>query len=82
VTPAWLGRLLAWALRRRRMVRVHLKGDAPSISGFYRGRWDGHYVLDVAKLHVSTTQTELLEGRVSIPVGNVLFVQDVVAVES
>jgi len=79
--PEWLGRFTAWLFRRRRMVRVHLKGDAPSISGFYRGRWGGHYVLDIAKLHESVTSTVPLEGRVSIPIANVLFLQDVLAVE-
>jgi hypothetical protein len=81
--PRWLGRLIAWATRRRRMVRVHFKpgiGDAPSISGYLRGRWGGHYVIELAKLHESV-DLAVPVGAIEIPVANVLFLQVLTAVE-
>lgn len=79
----WLSRLISWLFRRPpRLVRVHMKGEEPSITGFLRGRYDGHYVLLVAKLHESIDSTIPLEGIIEIPVGNVLFMQALVAVDS
>lgn len=79
--PRWWGQLVS-KLRRRRMVRVHLKGDAPSMEGFYRGIWAGHYVLEVAKMHEAVDRAVPLEGLVEIPRGNVLFLQTVTVVTS
>lgn len=77
--PRWWGQLVS-KLRRRRMVRVHLKSEEASLEGFYRGLWAGHYVLEVAKLHETADRSVDLGGLVEIPRENVLFLQTLVAV--
>ena len=64
---------------RKRLVRIHLKGDLPSIEGVIRtwatwGTW--HYTVRLAKVVEGEQRTFTLEGdKVRIPRENVAFVQ-------
>ena len=78
--PRWWGQLTS-KLRRTRTVRVHLQ-DGTTLSGFHRGVWAGHVVLELAKLHESVDVTVALDGLVEIPKGNILFVQTLMVVAS
>ena len=63
-------------MRRKRMVVLHLKDDAPSIEGLFTGFWAKHYVIRVPKVIVGTAATEALEGRdLVVPRENVVFTQ-------
>lgn len=81
---SWWRRLVTWWTLRRQppLVRVHMKGDDPSITGFLLGRRDGHYVLGLAKLHQDTDTEVPLEGETLVPCGNVFIIQRLVAVAS
>lgn len=79
----WWRRFTRWALRRQpRLVRIHMHGDDPSITGFLLGRWGGHYVLAIAKLHETVETAVPLDGEISVPVANVYIVQRLVGVDS
>lgn len=65
---------------RRRLVRLHLDGDAPSLEGLRRRlpvRRNGHYVLELASLIQGEDRAFKLEGeRVMVPRERVVFVQE------
>lgn len=64
---------------RRKLVRIHLKGDLPSIEGVIRswftwGTW--HYTVRLAKIIEGEERSFTLEGgQVRVPRENVAFVQ-------
>lgn len=63
-----------WA--RKRLVRLHLAGDRPSLEGVLAGFWAGHYVLRLAKVLESEERTLSLEGpEIRVDRGQVVFVQ-------
>lgn len=66
---------------RKRLVRLHLADDLPSIEGLlvsYRtSRSGNHYVVELAKVLEGTDQTVTLEGRRAlVPRERVAFVQE------
>lgn len=66
---------------RKRLVRVHLSGDSPSLDGLLvtpRTRLTGnHYVLELASVVEAENRTIKLEGeKVMIPRERVVFVQE------
>lgn len=66
---------------RKRLARVHLVDDLPSIEGLVRSYRSGlsgeHYVIELAKVLHGTDQTEALEGRrVLVPRERVAFIQE------
>lgn len=61
--------------KRKRLVRVHLIGDEPSIEGVYTGRIDGHYRIENANVIESSERSHALEGWVLVPAHKVAFVQ-------
>ena len=80
--PRWWGR--AWSVfRRRRMVMVHFRdAGAASVSGFYRGVWAGHYIIEAPKLHETVDKAVPLDGMLEIPRDRVLYLQTMIAVAS
>lgn len=74
--PWWWSKL-AWKLRRKRLVRLHLEvgGDLPdTVEGVRLGVWGDHYVLmlpKVIEVHGSTA----LAGVIEVPRSRVIFVQ-------
>lgn len=72
--PRWITRLI-WAMRGKRMARLHLADNQPSIEGILVGRWAGHYVILAAKLMESGDRTYSLEGHIEVPAERVLLVQ-------
>lgn len=60
---------------RRRLVRLHMVGDAPTVEGIYAGRWDGHYRLLKATLLAAEDASYDLEGEAFVPRDKVLLVQ-------
>lgn len=66
---------------RKRLVRVHLKDDLPSIEGLVRtfvtDMNGGHYVVELARVLERADATVTLEGsRVRIPRERVAFIQE------
>lgn len=66
---------------RKRLVRLHLDNDQPSIEGVlesYRtGLAGGHYVVRLAKVWESPSASVSLEGnKVRVPRERVVFVQE------
>jgi len=62
--------------RRKRMVRLHLRGDLPSIEGIFTGFWAGHYVIRTPSVVASEQQTLALDGQdARVPKEQVMFVQ-------
>jgi hypothetical protein len=62
--------------RKRRMVRLHMKGSEPSVEGFFVGFWANHYVVELAKVLVGEDNTESLDGPdLVVPRENVVFMQ-------
>jgi hypothetical protein len=65
---------------RRKLVRLHLEGNQPSLEGVLVGwpRWHaGHYVLRLAKLIESENLTVTLDGHaVRVPRERVVFCQE------
>lgn len=72
--PRFLMRLL-WAVRGKRLVRLHLAENQPSVEGILAGRWGGHYVVLAPKLLNDAQQTFSLDGHLEVPAERVLFVQ-------
>lgn len=60
---------------RKRLVRLHLVGDEPSIEGVYIGRTDGHYRIEQASVIETPDRSHAVEGWVLVPVGRVAFIQ-------
>ncbi len=68
-----------WGLRvvkRKKLVRVHLKDNGPSLEGFLT-RLPGRYVLKRPKVLEGESATVSLEGDVEIPSRNVQFWQTI-----
>ena len=65
--------------KRKRLVRLHLVGDEPSIEGILVGRTDGHYRVEQASVIESAERSHAVEGWVLVPVARVAFVQCLVA---
>jgi len=61
--------------RKRRVVRVHLAGNEPSIEGVWMGRVGKHYRLEAAKVIQGTDTSHDIEGSALIPAERVVFVQ-------
>lgn len=80
-----LGAVVAWRRRgvrfepARRMVRLHLAANEPSIEGVLLGRWGGDYHLLRAVVIAGPGHSIPLEGGGSarVPTGQVVFVQDI-----
>ena len=72
--PRFLVRLM-WAIRGRRLVRLHLAENQPSVEGILVGRWSGHYVVLAPKLLDATQRTFSLDGHLEVPAERVLYVQ-------
>lgn len=62
---------------RKRMVRVHMRGEQMSVEGVLTGRKAGHYVLENAKLIESPDVAHAMDGGVWIPCDRVLLVQTI-----
>lgn len=60
---------------KRRLVRVHLTGNEPSIEGVWIGRVGKHYRVEAAKIIQSADTSHDLEGTALIPAERVAFVQ-------
>lgn len=61
--------------RRKRLVRMHLVGDEPSIEGILIGRTDGHYRIENANVIEASDKSHALEGWVLVPIRKVAFIQ-------
>lgn len=65
---------------RKRLVRVHLDGDHPSIEGLVQStriRRDGHYIVELASVIEAEERSFKLEGdKVRIPRERVVFLQE------
>lgn len=75
--PWWWSKL-AWRMRRKRMVRVHLEvphGAPETIQGVRLGQWGGAVVLMLPKVLEEEGRTISLDGVLEIPNSRVLFVQ-------
>lgn len=75
--PWWWSKL-AWKLRRKRLVRLHLEvdGDRPdTVEGVRLGVWGGHYVLMLPKVLEAADRTHALDGVLEVPERRVLFLQ-------
>lgn len=67
------GLLVNW--RRKRLVRVHLRDDGPSLEGVLLGVERGHYRLAAGKHLESEGRTHDLAGETWVPRANVLYLQ-------
>ena len=64
-----------WPLRRR-LVRLHVVDDGPSVEGVLSGIRAGHYVLRDARLLTSAESSTQLDGRETwVPRSRVVLVQ-------
>lgn len=72
--PRFLMRLL-WAVRGKRLVRLHLADNQPSVEGILAGRWGGHYVVLAPKILDAAQRTFSLDGHLEVPAERVLYVQ-------
>lgn len=62
--------------RKRKMARIHLTNDQPSVEGVLMGRIGrSHYLLEAAAVIENENATYDLEGRVLVPVERVAFIQ-------
>jgi hypothetical protein len=61
--------------RRRRLLRLHLEGNRPSVEGVFLGFEAGHYRLANAKLLKTAEQTIELDGETWVPRERVLHGQ-------
>ena len=61
---------------RRKLVRLHLAGDQPSIEGVLTGFWAGHYIVKLARVFETADASHSLDGpSVRVPRERVVFVQ-------
>lgn len=60
---------------KRRLVRVHLTGNEPSLEGVWIGRVGKHYRIEAAKVVQGIDESYDIEGHALIPVERVAFVQ-------
>lgn len=68
-------------MRNRRLVRLHLVGDLPSLEGVLRtyrtARNGNHYILELVKVIQSPDASLTLEGEaVRVPREQVAFIQE------
>lgn len=61
--------------RRRRLVRLHLVGQEPSIEGVFLGFTAGHYRLANASMIETAERTHVLDGEAWVPRDRVLYAQ-------
>lgn len=61
---------------RKRRVRVHQKDGGPTIDGIQVSRSRHDLFLLAGELVLGEGKTEPLEGRIAIPVSNILFKQE------
>ena len=66
---------LVWKVRGKRLVRLHLDKDQPSVEGLLAGRWGGHYVLLRPSVYETSDRSHSLTGHLEVPAERVLFVQ-------
>lgn len=60
----------------RRLVRLHLTGELPSVEGILVGFWCGHYVIRLPRVIESADASVSLEGpEVRVDRARVVFVQ-------
>lgn len=64
-----------WRFRRRRLLRLHLIKQEPSIEGVFLGFQAGHYRLANASMLETTERTHALEGETWVPRDRVLYGQ-------
>lgn len=62
-------------IRRRRLVRLHLAGDHPSLEGILLGTSAGHYRLANARHIVDEDNSFNLDGEAWVPRERVLYLQ-------
>lgn len=71
-------------MRRKRLMRIHLAGDLPSIEGLVSSTRivrDGHYVVEIASVIEGEDRSFKLEGdRVLVPRERVVFLQELMGV--
>lgn len=60
---------------RRRRVRIHQRGDLPTIEGILIGSLDNHYRLIRPVLIESASRSHDLSGEYWVPRENVVFVE-------
>lgn len=60
---------------RKRLVRLHMDSERPSIEGIHVGFWANHYVLKNAVLWEAADRSSAV-GDVRVPRQNVIFVQE------
>lgn len=60
---------------RKRLVRLHMREQAPSVEGVLTRQWAGHYVIAAPKVLESAEVTHELEGELFVPRERVLYVQ-------
>lgn len=60
---------------RKRLVRLHLEGAAPSLEGLLVGTVNGHYHMKTPKMLEAVGHTAALEGELLVPRERVLFIQ-------
>jgi hypothetical protein len=63
------------SLRAKRVARLHLKDNAPSVEGLLMGRFNGHYILQAPKILETKERTYSLDGWLEVPAEKVLYVQ-------
>jgi len=70
--PVWMMRLV-WKVRGKRLVRLHLVDNLPSVEGILAGCWGGHYV--VLTPNVLSDGDNKLSGHAEVPSERVVLVQ-------
>ena len=60
---------------RKRLVRLHLLDDQPSVEGILSGVTAGHYLILAPKVLIAEDQSQSFDGHLLVPAGRVLFVQ-------
>lgn len=63
-------------VRRKRLVRLHLDGDKPSLEGILAGQPAGHYRLLKPVMLRAAGQSDELDGELLVPRERVVFVQE------
>lgn len=64
------------AKRSRKLVRLHMDGQRPSLEGILIGFWADHYVLTQPAIMAAANETYALDGpEVRVPKTNVVFVE-------
>jgi hypothetical protein len=62
---------------RKRLVRLHLEADQPTVEGVLTGMWANHYVLKLGRVFESPEASHSLEGpSVRVPRERVVLVQE------